>query len=164
MLGCFAPYPWPLAATVEVFSHTSSTFNELNEHCASSPVKLFACATNDHSLHSSPLIATIIVCVTISQKGMTWRSGRDCSWIMIYNAYTVHPLQPMPLVPVKSDCFHEANFYSVSKTLDAPHFDQCPVYTVLLKCKKLTVLGITGNRMSQREIKYVSWKNNSCPS
>lgn len=86
---CFVPYSWPLAATVEVFSHTSSTFNELNEHCASSPVKLFACATNDHSLHSSPLIATIIVCVPISRKGMMWRSERDCSWIMIYNAYTV---------------------------------------------------------------------------
>lgn len=126
MLSCycfFFPYAWPLAATIEVFSHTSSTFNELNEHCASSPVKLFACATNDHSLHSSPLIATIIVCVTISQKGVMWRSGRDCSSIRIYNAYAVYPLQSMPLVPVKSDSFYEANFNS--KTSDASHFDQC---------------------------------------
>lgn len=108
---CFVPYPWPQAATVEVFSHTSSNFNELNEHRASSPVKLFACATNDHSLHSSPLIATIIVCVTISQKGVMWRSVRDCSSIRNYNAYTVHPLQPMPLDPVKSDSFYEATLY-----------------------------------------------------
>lgn len=110
---CFVPYPWPLAATVEVFN-----FNELNEYYASSPVKLFACATNDHSLHGSPLIATIIVCVTISRKGVMWRSVRDCSSIRIYNAYTVHPLQPMPLVPVKSDSFYEATLCPKHQT---PH-------------------------------------------